>query len=58
MLQREHLMTWFVSICELRSPADMSAWRFFVDRIISPKNKVNLAVVGKYIEHRMPKKYL
>ena len=29
---------------------DLTAWQGFVDQIVSPKNKVNIAVVGKYIE--------
>ncbi|MEN8695036.1 MAG: CTP synthase [Akkermansiaceae bacterium] len=29
---------------------DLSAWQDFVDRIVNPTTKINIAVVGKYIE--------
>ena len=31
---------------------NLKEWRKFVDRIKSPKNQVNIAVCGKYTEHR------
>ncbi len=31
-------------------PADLTNWRRFVDRVIKPKKRVKIAVVGKYIE--------
>jgi CTP synthase len=31
-------------------PADMSDWKRFVNRVISPKKRVKIAVVGKYID--------
>ncbi|HEX8678674.1 MAG TPA: CTP synthase, partial [Chthoniobacterales bacterium] len=41
-------------ICELlhiqAPPPDLTNWRKFVDRIISPKKQVKIAVVGKYID--------
>ena len=41
-------------VCELLHlegpPPDLTNWRKFVDRIISPKKRVKIAVVGKYIE--------
>ena len=41
-------------VCELlhleTPPPDMTNWRKFVDRIVSPKKQVKIAVVGKYIE--------
>ena len=40
--------------CELlhmdAPPPDLTNWRKFVDRIISPKKQVKIAVVGKYID--------
>lgn len=33
-------------------PADMKQWEAMVNRIIAPKHRVNIAVVGKYIEHQ------
>jgi len=53
MLQRERLDD---LVCkELRldlPPADMSDWEAMVNRIIAPKHQINIAVVGKYIEHQ------
>ncbi|MEO5720804.1 MAG: CTP synthase [Chthoniobacterales bacterium] len=41
-------------VCELlnleTSPPDLTNWRKFVDRIVSPSKRVKIAVVGKYIE--------
>ena len=41
-------------VCELlrieAPPADLSKWQKFVDRIVSPKKQVRIAVVGKYID--------
>ncbi len=41
-------------VCELlhleTTPPDLTNWRKFVDRIVSPKKQVRIAVVGKYIE--------
>jgi CTP synthase len=34
------------------APADMKEWKVMVNRIIAPKRHVNIAVVGKYIEHQ------
>jgi CTP synthase len=51
MLQKERLDD---TVCKLLGltppPADMSNWRKFVDRIIRPKKRVKIAIVGKYIE--------
>jgi CTP synthase len=51
MLQREGLDD---TICELlhlaAPPAGMKEWRRFVDRVVHPKKRVKIAVVGKYIE--------
>lgn len=42
------------TICKLlglnRPPADMGQWQKFVDRVVKPKKRVKIAVVGKYIE--------
>ena len=41
-------------VCQLlrleRPEPDLTDWRKFVDRIISPKKRVKIAIVGKYIE--------
>jgi CTP synthase len=51
MLQQERLDE---TVCRLLNltppPADMSAWRRFVDRVVKPKKRVRIAIVGKYIE--------
>ncbi|MEY2598570.1 MAG: synthase [Verrucomicrobiota bacterium] len=51
MLQREHLDD---TICNLLGlnvpPADMTEWSRFVERVVHPKKRVKIAVVGKYIE--------
>ncbi len=53
MLQREKLDELTVRHLKLDlPPADMSAWRSFVDRIITPKHKVKIGVVGKYMENQ------
>ena len=33
-------------------PADLSSWRRTVDAVEHPKNEVNIAIVGKYVEHK------
>jgi CTP synthase len=53
MLQREKLDELTVRHFKLDlPPADMTAWRGFVDRIITPKHRVKIGVVGKYMENR------
>ena len=53
MLQREKLDELTVKHLKLDlPPADMTAWRSFVDRIITPKHKVKIGVVGKYMENQ------
>src|ERR1700722_7506219 len=51
MLQRERLDD---TVCRLLGitapPADMTDWQKFVQRVISPKKRVKIAVVGKYID--------
>ncbi len=54
MLQQECLDNTVVSLLGLKGKAapvaDMVNWKKFVQRIISPKKRVKIAVVGKYIE--------
>ncbi|MEQ1851586.1 MAG: CTP synthase, partial [Chthoniobacteraceae bacterium] len=33
-------------------PADMSDWERFVKRLVNPKKRVRIAMVGKYLEHK------
>lgn len=51
MLQEEKLDE---TVCKLlrldHQPADMSDWRKFVQRVVNPKKRVKIAVVGKYID--------
>jgi len=51
MLQHERLDD---TVCRLLGitapPADMTDWKKFVSRVIKPKKRVKIAVVGKYIE--------
>ena len=54
MLQKECLDNTVVELLGLgkraAATADMVQWKKFVQRIISPKKRVKIAVVGKYIE--------
>jgi CTP synthase len=53
MLQREKLDELAIRHFKLDlPPADMSAWRTFVDRIITPKHRVKIGIVGKYLENQ------
>jgi CTP synthase len=53
MLQRERLDDLVSKYLHLNlPPADMRDWQQMVNRIIAPKHQVNIAVVGKYIEHQ------
>ena len=51
MLQHERLDD---TVCRLLGltppPADMTDWKKFVSRVVKPKKRVKIAVVGKYIE--------
>ena len=51
MLQQEKLDD---IVCRLLridvAPAEMTNWRKFVERVVKPKKRVKIAVVGKYIE--------
>ena len=54
MLQQERLdetVVRLLGLTERAAPvADMTNWKKFVQRIINPKKRVKIAVVGKYIE--------
>ncbi len=51
MLQKERLDETVCKLLGLTSTAmDLSAWRKFVDRVVRPKKRVKIAIVGKYIE--------
>ncbi len=53
MLQREKLDELTARHFKLDlPPADMTAWRSFVDRIITPKHRVKIGVVGKYMDNQ------
>lgn len=53
MLQREKMDDLACRFLRLDlPPADMHDWEGMVNRIIAPKNRVTIAVVGKYIEHQ------
>lgn len=51
MLQEERLDETICRLLQLQTPAaDMTDWHKFVQRIVNPKKRVKIAVVGKYIE--------
>src|SRR3954454_5039025 len=51
MLHKEKLDETICRLLQMPTPApDMTAWSKFVDRIVKPKKRVKIAVVGKYIE--------
>jgi len=51
MLQREGLDTVVCEILQLVTPpARMEDWAKFVERVVRPRKRVSIAVVGKYIE--------
>lgn len=53
MLQREKVDDLVCKYLRLEvPPADMRDWQAMVNRIIAPSRQVNIAVVGKYIEHQ------
>jgi CTP synthase len=50
-LQAEKLDATICQLLHLETPlADMTEWRRFVQRVISPKKNLKIAVVGKYID--------
>ena len=51
MLHAERLDELVCDLLHLKTPEpDLARWRKFVDCVISPKKRVKIAVVGKYIE--------
>ncbi len=51
MLQAEGLDTLVCELLHLETPQpDLADWRKFVERVVSPKKRVKIAVVGKYID--------
>jgi CTP synthase len=53
MLQQEKLddtVVKLLGISHAQPAADMSNWKKFVQRVVNPKKRVKIAVVGKYIE--------
>ncbi len=51
MLQHERLDDTVCRLLGLTAPlADMTDWKKFVSRVVKPKKRVKIAVVGKYIE--------
>src|SRR5579884_2656232 len=51
LLQRELLDETVCRLLSLHVPAaEMHDWSKFVDRVVKPKKRVKIAVVGKYIE--------
>ena len=51
MLQKEKLDETVCRILNLQTPpADTTDWRKFVQRVVNPKKRVKVAVVGKYID--------
>jgi CTP synthase len=52
-LQKQHMDDLVCKYLRLDlPPADMHEWSVMVNHIIAPKYNVNIAVVGKYIEHQ------
>src|SRR5216117_3452308 len=51
MLQAEGLDALVCELLHLETPQpDLTDWRKFVERVVSPKKRVKIAVVGKYID--------
>jgi CTP synthase len=51
MLHEEGMDDLVCKLLQLEAPPpDLTNWRKFVDRIVSPKKQVKIAVVGKYID--------
>lgn len=51
MLHAEGLDQLVCDLLHLQTPApDLTNWRNFVERVVSPKKRVKIAVVGKYID--------
>jgi CTP synthase len=53
MLHAEGLDQLVCDLLHLETPEpDLASWRKFVERVVSPKKRVKIAVVGKYIDVR------
>ena len=53
MLHAEGLDQLVCDLLGVQTPGpDLTNWRKFVDRVVSPKTHVKIAVVGKYIQHK------
>ena len=51
MLEREHLDEIVCKVLRLETPAaDMAEWQEIIRKLIAPKHRVRIGVVGKYIE--------
>ena len=51
MLHAEGLDQLVCDLLQLKAPQpDLAAWRKFVERVVSPKERIKIAVVGKYID--------
>jgi CTP synthase len=51
MLHAEHLDQLVCDLLHLKTPEpDLTSWRKFVERVVSPKKRVKIAIVGKYID--------
>jgi CTP synthase len=53
MLHTEELDQLVCDLLQLKTPGpDLTDWRKFVQRVVSPKKRIKIAVVGKYIDLR------
>lgn len=53
MLHAEELDQLVCDLLQLKTPEpDLTEWRKFVERVVSPKKRIKIAVVGKYIDLR------
>jgi CTP synthase len=53
MLHTERLDQLVCHLLQLKTPGpDLTDWRKFVERVVSPKKRIKIAVVGKYIDLR------
>jgi CTP synthase len=53
MLHTEGLDQLVCDLLQLKTPGpDLTDWRKFVERVVSPKKRIKIAVVGKYIDLR------
>ncbi len=51
MLQAERLDETLCNLLGIDTPAaDMSSWKRFVEKVVNPKKRVKIAIVGKYVD--------